>query len=272
MGVKSHGDLKDLEFSPDGNSVATAGWDGQVKIWQVPSEIEQPQDHNKYFCDHGVSLKRVHFSPDGTLLATVSSDDGMVKVWNMSSGQKPLWVGKDMGLEMAFSPDGKLLALANKYDHVVHVLDISTGKYEAKARLPGHTNTISHLAFLPDAKSPERRFLLTASEDGTVKMWDVAGSKELFSLAGHQKPVKGLAVIPDFDKKGKHLVSVGSDGQARVWDIAAGHTSAVNKVTLSQDGARLASVSNDGTARMYDTQDGIKRPEGPCAGPVKPPE
>jgi WD40 repeat protein len=242
------GDLTDLAFSPDGESVATAHWDGQIFIQEVRSRTIKKEFSLER------SLKRVYFSPDGTLLATVSSDDGMVKVWKISSSEKPFWEGKDFGLEAAFSPDGNLLALANKYDHVVYVLDTATGTY--KAKLPGHTDAISQLFFLPPGDAPQVRFLVSASEDETVRMWDLTGSKELFSLAGHLSPVKGVALSPDPEKKGNRLVSVGGDGQGRVWDIGVGHTASVNRIIFNQTGDRLATASNDGTARMWDAKDG----------------
>lgn len=246
-------DLNNLAFSPDGKLVATTGWDGYVKLWQVPSDNGPPFNNRPRIIKHGKSLKRVYFSPNGTLLATISSDDGMVKVWKISSGQK-LWEGKDFVLAAAFSPDDKLLALANRNNHVLYVLNTATGNYQAI--LPGHTGTVSKLLFLPQGKSPNVRFLVSASEDETVKLWDIFSNQELFSLAGHHKPVMGIAVYPDPENKGNRLVSVGRDGQARVWDIGIGHTSFVNKVVFDKNGAWLATASNDGTARIWDTKTG----------------
>ena len=256
-----HNDLIDLAFSPDGKFVATAGWDGHVKFWQIPSGNEQVSNKKPPTIWHGKSLKRIYFSPHGTLLATISSDDGLVKVWKISSLQKPIWQGNDFNLGAAFSPDDKLLALANKNDHVVYVLNTSTGNYQAI--LPGHTGHLSKLVFLPQGQSPKVRFLVSASDDETVKIWDISTSRELFSLTGHHKPWRGISVYPDPEKKGNRLVSVGWDGQARVWDIRVGHTSFVNKVIFDKKGTWLATASNDGTVRTWDTKDGN---EGPCLG------
>lgn len=251
-----HEDFTDLAFSPDGKSVATAGWDGDIFIGEVGSKR-----FKKKFM-HGRYLKRVTFSPNGTLLATVCSD-GKVKVWHLSSPQKPLsspvelwWEDKDkdFDLEVAFSSDDKFLALTGKYDYVVRVLNISTKKYQSI--LPGHTDTVSKLVFLPEAKSPNGRFLVSASEDNTVKIWNISTNKESCSLAGVLKPVMGIAVDPDPEAKGNRLVSVGWDGKLRHWDIGVGHTASVNKVVFDHKGARLATASNDGTTRVWDTKDG----------------
>ena len=267
-----HDDLIDLAFSPDDKLVATAGWDGHVKLWQIPSENEPLSNKKptKPLIKHGKSLKRIYFSPHGALLATISSDDGLVKVWKVSS-RKKLWEDQDFNLEAAFSPDDKLLALASKNDHVIYVLDTSTGNYQAI--LPGHTGPVSKLVFLPQGKSPKVRFLVSASDDETVKIWDISTSRELFSLASHHKPWRGISVYTDPENKGDRLVSVGWDGQAKVWDIGVGHTSFVNKVIFNNKGTWLATASNDGTVRMWDTKDGTVRMweteggnEVPCLG------
>ena len=249
-----HEDFTDLAFSPDGESVATAGWDGDIFIGEVRS-----QSFKKKFM-HGRYLKRVYFSPNATLLATVCSD-GIVKVWNLSSPQKPLsslkepwWKGKDFDLEVAFSSDDKFLALTGKNDYCVRVLNTSTGNYQSI--LPGHTDTVSKLVFLPEEKSPNGRFLVSASEDNTVKIWNISTNKESCSLAGVLKPIMGIAVDSDPEAKGNRLVSVGWDGKLRRWDIGVGHAAAVNKVVFDNKGARLATASNDGTTRVWDTKDG----------------
>ena len=181
------------------------------------------------------------------------------------------------GLEMAFSPDGKFLALTDKFDYQVYILDVAIIRSKAEtcgmekknvvfqkkeqkktaiskeAILSGHTGKVTQLLFLPLGDFPEFRFMVTASEDTTIKIWDIFTNKTLFSLAGHQKPVKAIAVHPNFKNS---LVSVGWDGHIRLWDIGIGHTSAVNKVVFDKQGNRIATASSDGTARIWDAENG----------------
>ena len=54
--------------------------------------------------------------------------------------------------------------------------------------------------------------------DGTVKIWDSATDKELFSLKGHSGPVSSVAFSPD----GKRLASASMDSTVKIWDSATG--------------------------------------------------
>jgi WD40 repeat protein len=281
-----HGDLKDFDFSPDGGYIATAGWDGQVFIWRIPFKQEIwkiPPGKDCIEITHGRSLKRVKFSPTGNLLVTISDDDGVAKVWDISPPDSKDWKFAELDLivnsEIAFSPDGKFLALPSKLDYLVYVLNAAVlrnaiqpcnidkrenlisqqnekqekTKIPMEATLSGHTSKVTQLSFLHNGESPEFRFMVTASEDATIKIWDIFTNKTLLSLAGHLKPVKAIAVHPDFENS---LVSVGWDGHIRFWDIGIGHTSAVNKVVFDKQGNWIATAGSDGTARIWDTENG----------------
>ena len=291
-----HGDLKDFVFSPDGGYIATAGWDGQVFIRLIPTTNQPfwqiPPDKDFIEIEHGISdrsddktrpahpsLQRVKFSPTGKLLVTISEDDGVVKVWDLSSPNFKEWkvveLDLNVGLQTVFSPDGNFLALIDKVDYRVYILNIPIilGKVQPcglerknvvfqkkdqkrtaickEATLSGHTDEVTQLLFLPPDDSGKFRFMVTASEDTSIKIWDIFTNKELFSLAGHQTPIKGIAPYPD-----NSLVSIAWDGRIRLWDIGIGHTSAVNKVVFDTQGNWLATTGSDGTARIWDTENG----------------
>jgi WD40 repeat protein len=110
------------------------------------------------------------------------------------------------------------------------------------------------------AYSPDGLNLVTASSDGTIKLWDTRSGQELRTLRGHQSDVTDVAFSPD----GRIVASASADGTARLWDAATGevikvlegHTSIVLAVAFSPDGARLATASQDGTARVWDVASG----------------
>jgi sterol desaturase/sphingolipid hydroxylase (fatty acid hydroxylase superfamily) len=109
------------------------------------------------------------------------------------------------------------------------------------ADLPGSTNAVLSVAI-----SAGGRRVLSAGEDGTVKVWDVLAGLDVLTLKGHSGRVRSVA----FSADGKRIVSGCEDGTVKVWDAATGqeqlsldgHPSAVFAVATSSDGQRIFSA------------------------------
>ena len=76
----------------------------------------------------------------------------------------------------------------------------------------GHSNVVNSVAFAPDGRTA-----LSASNDGTVKLWEVATGKELRTFRGHSQAVNSVTFSPD----GRTALSGGSDGTLKLWDLTA---------------------------------------------------
>ncbi len=119
----------------------------------------------------------------------------------------------------------------------------------------GHSGFILSIAFSPDG-----RRALSASDDKTVRLWDVAGGTELRCLEGHTDEVHAVTFSPD----GRRGLSGSQDRTLRLWDLASGrelrcfqgHTDKVSSVAFSPDGRQILSASWDQTVRVWDVDSG----------------
>jgi hypothetical protein len=114
----------------------------------------------------------------------------------------------------------------------------------------GHTGSVEHAAWSSDDTR-----IVTASRDGSVRVWDAATGVELFSLYGHTDRVWHAAWSSDDTR----IVTASDDGSAKVWDAAtgaelftlSGHTAGVVYAAWSSDDTRIVTASSDGSARIF---------------------
>jgi WD40 repeat protein len=159
--LRGHRDwVHEVVFSPDGKFLISGSKDGTVKVWQVwdGSLVRTLSGHSK-------PVVTVALSPDGQFIAS-GSEDSTVKIWRMADGKLvKVLQGHMKGMAVnvvRFSPDGKWLAFG---DIAITIYRFPEGR---KERIAAHRWGITALSFTPDS-----RFLISASADGTVKVWRV---------------------------------------------------------------------------------------------------
>jgi WD40 repeat protein len=123
--------------------------------------------------------------------------------------------------------------------------------------LKGHKEAVYGVAFSPDGK-----FLLTASGDPSVKVWQLPDGKEIKSFAGpngHKQIVLAVAVSPD----GSEFATAGADNTAKVWDFPTSkhlrefvQGDLGRSVAVSNDGTRIAAGDKDGKVKIWNAADG----------------
>jgi len=239
-------------FHPDGKTLVTAK-DVMVTVWDAPSAKEL-----RSFKAHEGQVASLAFSQDGKRLATASSDKTF-KIWDFDQGTE-LAVLKGhtaSGAAVALSKDGHTAAtaagIANPMRYVIELKLWDWPKAAPVADLSGHGNVVTSLLFLPDG------YLVTASRDGTVRVWDIA-KKAVIKTINCGSPVSSLALAPD----GKTLAAGLYSNEIPTWDVGAwkekrrlqGHADRVNAVAVSRDGKTLASASDDRTIKLWDLNTG----------------
>ncbi|KAI9778094.1 MAG: hypothetical protein M1839_008398 [Geoglossum umbratile] len=195
--------------------------------------------------DHSDPVRAVTFSPNGQLIASVSSDK-TVRLWETSTGSCRSTLEGHSGWvsAVAFSPDGQLVASASN-DKTVRLWETAMGS--CRSPLEGHSETVSAVAFSPDGQ-----LVASASADNTVRLWETAMGSCRNIFEGHSKPVSAVAFSPD----GQLVASASDDGTVRLWETAMGschstlegHSEPVSAVAFSPNGQLVASASRNRTA------------------------
>jgi WD40 repeat protein len=260
--LKRHADaVVSVAFSPDGKMLASGSVDRTVKLWEVAAGNEvhtlPEEQHAKYY---GLGIRVTSLLPRGGRLRIVGPP---------ATGSPAERHGLRAG-DVITRIEGEPIDDRTPEDVVAYLrasrgttLNITVERSTVQDPLQfkierdeiHEVSMVTSVAFSPDGKR-----LASGSDDGTVKLWDLATGQEVRALKGHAAGVLSVA----FSQDGKRLASGSWDRTVKLWDVTTGHeeqtlkrhAEPVTSVVFSPDGKRLASASYDQTVKLWDVATG----------------
>jgi WD40 repeat protein len=213
-----------------------------VRVWDVTPRPRRVSAH-----DHGV--RALALSEDGTLVAS-GGQDKKVRLWRLNAADvqlDPFWTLAAEALDcevlsVDFSADSKRLAIGGRDSeggHPVRVWNLETRRCFTLD--PPHGGPVTAVKFSPDGK-----WLASASDDGSVRLWHATTGDLRLDLRRHSRSVPCLAFSPD----GRRLASGSRDQTVIIWDPDTGqiedqledHDGEITAVAFSPDGKSLAAA------------------------------
>eukprot|EP00164_Ancoracysta_twista_P010009 GFYU01014967.1.p1 GENE.GFYU01014967.1~~GFYU01014967.1.p1 ORF type:complete len:358 (-),score=109.62 GFYU01014967.1:83-1156(-) len=201
---------------------------------------------------HGGEVYTVEFNHDGTKLASTSFDK-QIFLWNTYGECENYMVLKghtNAVLDVHWAMDsGRLYSCSA--DKTVAVWDAETGRRIKK--FTDHTSFVNSCSIA--RRGPE--MLVSGSDDGTTKLWDVRQRKCVDTFSGDYQ-VTAVCLSDSSDK----IFSGSLDNDIKIWDIRkgevietlSGHTDTITGLSLSPDGAHLLSNSMDNSLNCWDVR------------------
>ncbi|XP_011340428.1 U5 small nuclear ribonucleoprotein 40 kDa protein isoform X2 [Ooceraea biroi] len=223
------GDIFSLEFHPEGQYLASTGFDRQIFLWNVYGECE----NIGAMTGHSGAVMELHFSPDGNHLYTASTD--------MTLGARR----------------GPTLLCSGSDDSTIRIWD---PRKRGQCYTLNNTYQVTAVTFNDTAEQ-----VITGGIDNDVKVWDLRKNAVLYKLKGHTDTITGLSLSPD----GSYILSNAMDNTLKIWDvrpfapyercvkILSGHQHNFEKNLLrcawSPDGSKVSAGSSDRFHYIWDT-------------------
>ena len=243
-----------VAFSRDGRKILTASRDGSFRLWNAADGSPAGAAGR-----HPAFALSASLSSDGRRVLTVGPSGG--QVWDLEAGKPdgPMLTHHEASLFGAFHPEQPWAAVGFDNGSTL-IWDFTDRPAKLIARIE-QRGSIRAVAFTPDGRA-----LVTASDDGTARLWEVPSGRPLGGPLYHpsKHSVTHLAISGD----GRGIITGCDDGGSRSWkvgpsrsfDPALPNRDEVWITTFSPDGRLVLTGGGEQPLRVWETRTG--RPVG----------
>ncbi|KAJ1658685.1 hypothetical protein IWQ61_002115 [Dispira simplex] len=212
-------------FSFDGRYAATGSADTTIKVIEVArmrtrSDNVEDKPVIKALYHHEAPIRDLAFHPNGLVLASCS-EDKTIKLYDLSkpNTKRSFQYFQDAYpvISISFHPSGDFLAAAGQSAPSIRLHDVKTFQGYTASRVPEeqHKAGIQQVRF-----SDHGGELVTASEDGSIKVWDVVSGNCVKTIPDAHSGAKVSSA--QFSKNAKYILSCGLDSTAKLWETTSG--------------------------------------------------